>query len=298
MRLTPALDDLYQRHLSHTERANWAYHEFLPWERGKNFQDHPWAPDQGSLSPELTLAVETALLTEINLPWFTSGLVRLFETAPDPLKHFLKTWTAEEDQHSRILDVYLTLSRNGDPVKRAQLRKHVVREGWTVPGDGAFAVMIYTTIQELATRAFYLNLAQASKDQDKALGILLKAIAKDETLHYAFYRDAVRAYLEEDPDKIATVCDIVPRFSMPGSGMPDFGERMKVISRYGGYGPAEYLKQVVQPILQHWGVFEHEVSASTNSARGTLRHYLDRLDRIGQRQAKALASHKLVTTRP
>lgn len=285
-----ALDQLYHRHLTLTEHTDWAYHRLLPWDRGRDFGQAPWEPGQGTLPPDVALAVETAMLTEVNLPWFTAGLVRLMHNAPDALRQFVHTWTAEEDRHARVLETYLVLSRNGDPDARCRLVHGVVRQGWDVPGDSPFAVMVYTTLQELATRVFYLNLAQVAREADPVLDRILKTIAKDETLHFAFYRGAVRAYLDDDPERIGTVCDIVPLFTMPGAGMPDFGHRMRSASDHGGYGLPEFLGQVIRPLLRDWGVFDHQVSPAVEAHRRALAEYLSRLERAaGRVEARRLS---------
>jgi len=295
MKLSATLDDLYQRHLACTTRATWSYHSLLPWERGRNFQTLAWSEGQGSLTPELTIAVETALLTEINLPWFTAGLKEMFATAPLALKSFVKTWTAEEDQHSRILDVYLALSRNGDPDRRAQLRRQVLTDGYEIEGDSGFAVMVYTTLQELATRVFYQNLAAATSELDPDLAVILRTVAKDETLHFAFYRDAVKAYLDDDPGKLATVCQIIPRFRMPGSEMPDFPGRMRSIARVGGYGLADYANGVLDPILRAWDIWDRDVPNSVISSRKALLTHRDRIHRIAERQNVKGDGRRLLT---
>lgn len=286
MKLSATLDDLYERHMACTTRANWSYHTLLPWERGENFVTVPWADDQGSLTPNLTVAVETALLTEVNLPWFTAGLKEMFATGPSALKAFVKTWTAEEDQHSRVLDIYLALSRNGDPFRRAGLRKAVLTDGYEIGGDSGFAVMVYTTMQELATRVFYQNLAAAVDRLDASLALILRTVAKDETLHYAFYRDAVKAYLDDDPTRMATVCQIVPTFRMPGSGMPDFAYRMRTIADSGGYGVAQYVHDVLDPILRAWNIRERDVPQNVSAARDLLFVYRERLSRIVARSSQ------------
>ncbi len=288
--LSATLDDLYQRHLSQSERLNWSYHDLLPWELGQSYATKPWAEGQGTLSPEITLAVETALLTEVDLPWFTSGLTRGFEQAPDALKRFVKTWTAEEDQHARVLDVFLLLTRNGDPVRRSQLRRHVLAQGWELPTDDFLGIMVYTTIQELATRTFYQNLARVSASQDAHLGRVLRALARDETLHFAFYRDAVAAFLEDDPNRIEAVCRVVPAFSMPGAGMPDFAGRMRTVARHGAYGLPEYLDQVLKPLLLRWGIFEESESPAVADQRVSLGRYVERLERIARRTAEKTGS--------
>lgn len=284
MTLATTMDDLYQRHLTRTANIHWGYHEVLPWDRGMNFESFPWSEDQGSLTPELTVAVETALLTEINLPWFTAGLKEMFMTGPSALKSFVKTWTAEEDQHSRVLDVYLALSRNGDPVKRAKLRTSVLTDGYEIEGNNAFAVMVYTTLQELATRVFYQKLATAAEPFDGALARILRMVAKDETLHFAFYRDAVAAYLIDDPARVRTVCEIIPQFKMPGAGMPDFAARMRIISGVGCYGVSDYLTSVLDPILNAWDIRGCDVPKDVRGARVALYTHRDRLQRIANRR--------------
>lgn len=281
--LNSVLDTLYQRHLELSNKVDWGYHTILPWERGRNFKDHPWSKDQGTLSEELTLAVETAMLTEVNLPWFTSGLDSVFEQSPSPLRHFVKTWTREEDQHARVLDVYLLLSRNGDPDARNAARKTVIENGWKPESSDAFSMMIYTSLQELATRVFYLNLARATESSDPTLSSILRIVAKDETLHYAFYRDAVKAYIEDDPSRIATVCEIIPKFVMPGFGMPDFRHRLQVISQHANYGVKAYYEGVLRVVIEFWGILNYDLTSGIEDARRDLEKYLAKIHRVSTR---------------
>ncbi|MCY0882131.1 MAG: acyl-ACP desaturase, partial [Firmicutes bacterium] len=278
--LTETLDTLLQRHQTLTHKRDWSYFALLPWERGRNFLKEPWTPNQGTLSPELTIAVDTAMLTEVNLPWFTSGLNSAFAESPSALKEFVHTWTAEEDQHGRVLETYLYLSRNGDPHERDQLRKQVLTTGWEVPVSDPLALMAYTSLQELATRVFYSRLARNVAGQDADLNKILQTIAKDETLHYTFYRDAVKAYLEENPNQLVTICQIIPRFTMPGFGMPNFSKRLRIISKFANYGVSAYFSQVLQVVLSAWGVFEYQTSSITQPAIHELKKYIARLQRI------------------
>lgn len=288
--LQETLDTLYQRHMEHTRNLDWGYHQLLPWERGKNFMDHPWTAGEGSLPNDLTLAVETAMLTEINLPWFTSGLTGIFEQSPNALKRFVHTWTREEDQHGRVLDVYLLLSRNGDPAQRDKVRKHVLEVGWKPELRDPFGVMIYTSLQELATRVFYLNLAKKIERWDQSLTRILRSLAKDETLHYAFYRDAVKAYLEEDPGRMAAMCRVIPTFVMPGYGMPDFTKRLRVIAQHAGYGISAYYEQVLKVVMEAWGISQHDPSSDTREDFTKLERYVNRIRRLAHRESVAIST--------
>ncbi len=284
--LETSIDTLYQRHLALTKNLDWGYHRLLPWEIGRNFSDHPWQEHEGTLSKEMTIAVETAMLTEINLPWFTSTLMGAFSSAPRSLLRFVHTWTREEDQHGRVLDVYLLLSRNGNPDDRVATQKTVIEAGWLSQYADPFALMVYTSLQELATRVFYLSLARAVADQDPTLATILRTVAKDETLHYTFYRDAVQLYLESDPGRLAVVCAVIPNFTMPGHGMPDFPRRMKIIAEHAGYGISQYYQQVLQVVLNTWGVLEYTSSKATSEPQQHLARYLRTVQKLAERSER------------
>lgn len=292
-RLENKLKDLYKTHMERTVKIDWSYHDLIPWERGRNFKTDPWHPSQATISPELAVAVETALLTEVNLPWFTTGLTNIFAGSLEVLQDFVRTWTSEEDQHSDILQTYLLVTRNDDPKRLHSLRKTVVRNAWT-PGEATpFEGMAYTTIQELSTQAFYVSVARQADDEDPVLANILRTIAKDETLHYAFYRDAVKAHLEINPNYVWPLCDVLMNFFMPGHLMPDFSERQKIISVGANYGIAEYYKHVIEVIVRLLGLKDlHPTYPQAQEALNKLNKYLDRLARIASGAAKRTGSRE------
>src|ERR1700694_2636347 len=98
-RLEKKLQELYQTHLERTARIDWSYHALIPWERGRNFTTDPWHPSQATISPELAVAVETALLTEINLPWFTTGLTNIFAGSLEVLSQLVPFVSRQGVQH-------------------------------------------------------------------------------------------------------------------------------------------------------------------------------------------------------
>jgi acyl-[acyl-carrier-protein] desaturase len=286
-RLEKKLQELYKTHLERTARIDWSYHALIPWERGRNFTTDPWHPSQATISPELAVAVETALLTEINLPWFTTGLTNIFAGSLEVLQDFVRTWTSEEDQHSNILETYLLVTRNSDPDRLHHLRKTVVRNAWTPGEANAFEGMVYTTVQELSTQAFYVNVARKADAEDPILANVLRTIAKDETLHYTFYREAVKAHLELEPNYVWPVCDILMNFAMPGYLMPDFGERQRIISEGANYGIAEYFRQVVDVVVRLLDIKNlHPTYPEAQQALNRLNRYLDSLARLASRAEK------------
>ena len=317
-RLENKLKDLYRLHKERAAKIDWSYHSFLPLEivSGKfpvrGIKPIPTTGDENMpredlferdimasrvklkydpatqpLSWETYLAVETALLTEVNLPWFTTELYNTFKGSLQVLVDFVHTWTSEEDQHSDLLETYLLLTGNGDVWERRKLRKQVIEGGFETGLKTPLETMVYTSIQERATMVFYLNVAQACEAEDPALARVLRRLARDETLHYTFYRDATKAHLEVNPNLVELVTSTMLQFEMPGRGMPDYKLRMEIIAKNVHYGPAEYYTQVVEELMKYWDIknLQPTYPEAREAQLRALQHH-DRLGRIAQRQMR------------
>lgn len=285
-KLEPYLTNLYMQHRERAAGIDWSYHEFIPWELGRCFKKEPWSIEQRKLPQPIYTAVETSLLTEVNLPFFYHHLAVTFKGSLKVLQDFVHTWVAEEDQHSSLLETYLIITRNADPHELHRLRKSVVEGGFQPDFDTAMETMVYTTVQELATMVFYNNVAKASSEYDKDLAALLRRIAKDETLHFAFYRDAVKGYLGVDHNFVYYIHKAMTSFAMPGREMPSFKERMDVIAKDANYGPVAYFNQVFDYLIKFWGVDKLQPSRTeAEKAKQDLLLYHTKLKRISERLA-------------
>ncbi|WP_426450752.1 acyl-ACP desaturase [Paenibacillus sp. S-38] len=286
LRLEPYLTELYRLHRTRAAAIDWSYHEFIPWELGRSFKEHPWSIDQRTLPDPIYLAVETSLLTEVNLPFFYHHLAVTFKGSLQVLQDFVHTWVSEEDQHSSLLETYLIITRNADPAALHQLRKTVVEGGFVPDFDTAMETMVYTAVQELATMVFYNNVAKSAGPYDKNLASLLRRLAKDESLHFAFYRDVVKGYLGQDHNFVYYIHKAMTSFAMPGRDMPMFKERMDVIAQEAGYGPVSYFNQVFDHLIQVWGIEDVKPSRTeAENARLDLLEYHGKLKRISARLA-------------
>jgi acyl-[acyl-carrier-protein] desaturase len=282
--LEPEVARLLARHNEASARIDWSYRDFLP-------LDALHAPSgTPPLSNIAYTAVETALLTEANLPWYTAVLHEGLRDSLAPLREFIGVWTSEEDQHSTLLETYLLITDNGDHAERGRRRKAVIAGGWSHQLEGAFEAMVYTTIQELATQAFYLHTATAVEAQDLALARALRRIAKDETRHYAFYRDVVKAHLNADANYIVPLVNVLVHFQMPGRVMSDFDERSALLASEGVFGPEQYYNDVVEVACSFWEV-DRLASQVPQSRRAfaRLRAYRAGLRRLAQRGARQLS---------
>lgn len=285
-KLEPYLTDLYRQHRERAALIDWSYHEYIPWEQGRSFKELPWSIEQRKLPDPIYTAVETSLLTEVNLPFFYHHLAVTFKGSLKVLQDFVHTWVSEEDQHSSLLETYLIITRNADPNELHRLRKMVVEGGFVPDFDTAMETMVYTAVQELATMVFYYNVAKAASPYDKDLAKLLRRVAKDETLHFAFYRDVVKGYLGIDHNFVYYIHKAMTSFAMPGKHMPLFKDRMDTIAREAGYGPVAYFNQVFDHLIQVWGIDKLQPSRSdAEKARQDLLGYHMKLKRISERLA-------------
>lgn len=282
--LEPRLRELYNDHMERAAKIDWSYSDYLPLDA---FQRDPDSVPR--LSPLMLSAVELALLTEVNLPWFTTVLSHVFRGSWTVLTDFVHTWTAEEDAHSLLLEVYLLLGRNGDPRARAALRKRVIRNG-LIGSDllkDPLMALVYTSIQERATQIYYQDVAQAAEKEDPMLANVLRRLAKDETLHYTFYRDAVKLHLEADPNCVYPVAEVMLMFEMPGHGTPGYQERADAVRAGNIYGPEQFYTQVIDSVTKYWRVAELlPTYPEAREAQLKMLKHQERLARIAAKMAE------------
>jgi acyl-[acyl-carrier-protein] desaturase len=281
--LEPAAAAGLERHLAAAKE--WLPHEYVPWSRGRDFTGEGgerWAPEQSRLSEAARAAFELNLLTEDNLPSYHHELaVRFGEDGP--WGTWIRRWTAEEARHSTSIRDYLVVSRAVDPAALERDRMSAMQAGWTAEGKGVLRSLVYTTLQELATRIAHRNTGRAAGDP--VAERLLARVAADENLHMVFYRDLVGAALAFAPDQtIAAIACEVGAFRMPGAGVPGFFRRSVRIAEEGIYDVRLHRDQVVAPLLRHWRALEVRVMSDVaQRAQHDLATHLERLEQMAKR---------------
>lgn len=274
------IKSLYDAHQERAKLISWEYYDYLPWEKGESFIKKPWDKEQQTLPEEIVVALETSMLTEINLPWYTAYLKDMFKDGLKPFQDFVHTWVAEEDQHASALENYLILTRNSNPKELSSLKKEMIMTGWDSTLANPIATMAYTAIQELATVVFYQKIAKSSKEYDNDLSLLLTKLSQDESLHYAFYNQVIQVYLELDPNQIVFIAPVIKTFKMPGQVLKDFDDRMKIIEK-AGYGPSEYLDGVLEVLVRRWKIEGLQPSnKEARDAKEDILNYMAKLRRI------------------
>src|SRR5262249_57651334 len=117
--------------------------------------------------------------------------------------------------------------------------------------------------------------ARTCEADDPGLAEALRRIAKDETLHMAFYRDVVKVHLDLDAGYIQPLAAVMSRFQMPWSASfaGDFAERQAYVGGHGGFTVADYYREVVQFLWSYWGIdFLRPPAETTRPSLVHLRH--------------------------
>jgi acyl-[acyl-carrier-protein] desaturase len=274
--LEPALVRGMQRHLS--AATEWFPHEYVPYEVGRNYVEEPWEDTDSALGIVSRTALEVNLLTEDNLPYYHLALWDMFGRG-GAWGGWVRRWTAEEGRHAIVLRDYLTVTRGADPVVLERGRMDQVTTGYYPAGVGQtldpLDGLVYTTLQELATRIAHRNTGTFT--QDALIEKLTARIATDENLHYVFYRELGKAALEIDPSAMMLAINRqVTGFTMPGMDKAKAIE----IAKAGIYDLRIHHDEVVLPVLfTHWKIDKVTgLSQEAEEARDGIANYLQMLE--------------------
>ena len=279
--LEPALRRGLERHLS--QATEWFPHEYVPYEVGRNYVEEPWESTDSDLSEIARMALEVNLLTEDNLPYYHLALWEMFGRE-GPWGEWVRRWTAEEGRHAIVLRDYLKVTRGLDPIALERSRMTMVCNGYYPDGQGGsfddpLDGVVYTTLQELATRIAHRN--TGTYTDDPLIEKLTARIATDENLHYVFYRELGKAALEIDPSAMLMAINRrVLGFQMPGIDMPEFRAKAVQMAKAGIYDLRIHHDQVVLPVLfTHWKIDQLTgLTDAAQEARDGITNYLAVLD--------------------
>jgi acyl-[acyl-carrier-protein] desaturase len=283
--LEPVVRQGLDRHLSAS--IEWFPHEYVPYEVGRNYIHEPWEPTDSVLAQVARTALEVNLLTEDNLPYYHLALWGSFGKE-GAWGEWVRRWTAEEGRHAIVLRDYLTVTRGLNPVLMERGRMDQVSRGYYPENGGAFADpldgIVYTTLQELATRIAHRNTGKYT--DDPLIEKLTARIAVDENLHYVFYRELGAAALEIDPSSmIQAIKRQVFGFAMPGIDVPEFRAKALEMAKAGIYDLRIHRDQVVIPVLfTHWKIDELTgLTEEAEAARDEISQYLELVDAMAKK---------------
>jgi acyl-[acyl-carrier-protein] desaturase len=280
LELLPMVEKALDRHLLTT--TEWMPHDFVPYETGRNYLNEPWQATDSSLPDVAQTALEVNLLTEDNLPYYHLSLWRTFGEG-EAWGEWVRRWTAEEGRHAIVIRDFLTVTRGVDPQVLERGRMEQAQRGWypSFAEQGPLDGVVFTTIQELATRISHRNTGAITEDESAEK--LCARVATDENLHYVFYRDmAINAIALDPSAMVLAMHRQILNFAMPGVGIPGFREKAKAMAKAGVYNLRIHHDQVLRPVLDnHFRLGEiGGLSDEAERAREEIFGYLQRLDRV------------------
>ena len=247
-------------------------------------------PTDSRLPDVAQTALEVNLLTEDNLPYYHLSLWRTFGDE-EAWGEWVRRWTAEEGRHAIVLRDYLTVTRGVDPTVLEQGRMDQALRGWypEFAEQGPLDGVVFTTIQELATRISHRNTGAITDDETAEK--LCSRVATDENLHYVFYRDMAVSAIELDPNAMVEAMHRqITNFAMPGAGIQGFREKAKAMAQAGIYNLRIHHDQVLRPILdKHWKLADLQgLSDHAKRLREEVYAYVARLDRVATKLGEPL----------
>ncbi|MEM9200136.1 MAG: acyl-ACP desaturase [Actinomycetota bacterium] len=289
--LAETAESLLERHL--TNAQEWHPHALIPWSAAEDFpEDYEWSPEEAKIPPAVRSALFVNVLTEDNLPYYFRDIERMFGR-DGAWGEWVRRWTAEEGRHGIVINGYLMATRAIDPVELERGRMAQVQSG-QVPEPPTLAEgLAYVSLQELATRISHFNTGQLL--DDKAGQKVMKRVARDENLHYLFYRDAMSAVFEVDPSAgVIAAWNQVRDFQMPGTGIPGFAEHAKQIADAGIYDFAIHHDRILQPVvMRDWNIEGLEgLNPEAEEARAAIVKQITRIGKIGRRMAEKREARK------
>ena len=282
--LAPEAERLLERHISQSKE--WLPHELIPWEDVvKHDPREPWSADLRPMPDAVRRALFVNLLTEDNLPYYTTEITRLFGV-DHAWGAWNRRWTAEEGRHSIVIRDYLVVTGTADPAVIERGRMQHAQFGFHHDIEGAADGFVYVALQELATRISHWNTGRLV--EEKAGYEVMKRVAADENMHYLFYKDVTASAITLDPSAMVLAMERQVRgFEMPGAGIDDFANHAKAIADAGIYDLGIHHDQILVPvILKQWRLEALEgLSPEAEEARTRLVKRLERIDKVAKSQA-------------
>lgn len=282
--LEPYLENEINKHLSITKI--WYPHEYIPWSDSQNYDGIlnglKWDPSQSKLSKVVRDSLLLSVLGEDNLPASHTELAFAFDK-DGPWRTWIDIWSAEEARHSTALRDYIVAARVMDPRMLEDMRMEHMKKRLIVPShkQDTVHVIVYTTMQELATRVVHNNTAKITNEP--VAEALMARIAMDENLHFITYRNLVNNAFEIEKDiTMQAVCEAMHTFDFPQHEIPEYKSIHNSSEFSKIYSYRIHLDQVVYPILKYWNIEKLDLSARGNHYRDRLYAFINKLELLAK----------------
>ncbi len=218
--------------------------------------DIPWQFANKDMDPAVALVVESYCVVELFLPdYIAKTLPKFRDRRGRAWFHF--NWGYEESKHSLALGDWLLASGMRTEEQMWDLQERALANEWDHPAQTQLGMVIYGTVQELATWLNYRNLKRRVDELgDPALSTVLRLLMVDERCHHDFYLQVLKIHLDADREgTLRELREVLKNFQMPAiTLMADCREREKAIREMKLFDEESFYKDVLMPMFDQLGV--------------------------------------------
>lgn len=294
-----SMDQLLAKYLKPIEEY-WQPADLLPDTRNPDFSEEvkEIQGEARELDYDLFAVLIGDTITEEALPSYESWLMDVEGIHQEEKKGWTKwvrAWTAEENRHGDLLNMYLYLSGRVNMREMEISTQYLLNDGLDIgTGHDPYRNFIYTSFQELATNISHRRVATLSKKSGNArLARICGTIASDEARHANAYMDFVRRIFEFDASEMMLAFEdmmkkkiVMPAHFLRESGgkagelfahFSDAAQRMMV------YTTKDYI-DILKTLIREWNIEKITgLNDKANKAREYLMKLPQRLQYISER---------------
>ena len=220
----------------------------------------PWDQCNPGVDPAIADVVQTFCMVELFLPDYLSK--QLAQVRGNKGRAWmLASWGYEESKHSMALNDWLLKAGHRTEKQIQEMEDEVAGREWGLRYNDPLATVVYTMVQEVATRVNYRNLRKVADGRCPALDRVLELVQIDEAAHGHFFRQLVSIYLESD--RAATLERlrlVLNTFSMPADHLlADGRRRVAAVKALKIFDEGMFLTEVVTPLLGQLGLTRADI---------------------------------------
>ncbi|MBA4191223.1 MAG: hypothetical protein C0467_24850 [Planctomycetaceae bacterium] len=222
--------------------------------------DIPWEKCNPGLDPAIADVVQTFCMIELFLPDYLSK--QLPQVRGNKGRAWmLASWGYEEAKHSMVLNDWLLKGKHRTEEQIVDMENSVFEREWSLKYNDPLATVVYTMVQEVATRVNYRNLRKAANGRCPALDSVLEVIQIDEAAHGHFFRQLVSVYLEHDrAATLERIRMVLNSFTMPADHLlADGRQRVAKIKAMKIFDEGMFLNEVATPLLNQLGLTRADI---------------------------------------
>ncbi|MBX3400488.1 MAG: acyl-ACP desaturase [Gemmataceae bacterium] len=222
--------------------------------------DIPWDQCNPGVDPALADVVQTFCMIELFLPDYLSKQLPQVRKSKGRA-WMLASWGYEESKHSMVLNDWLLRAGHRTEEQLQDMEDGVFEKEWTLRYNDPLATVVYTMVQEVATRVNYRNLRRAAGGHCPALDKVLELVQIDEAAHGHFFRQLVSVFLEEHREAtLERIRLVLNTFAMPADHLlADGRRRIAAVKELKIFDEGNYLNDVVTPLLNQLGLTRADI---------------------------------------